>query len=130
MLYFASILLIITSQALGFSPSMRFRVNGLVSNSYRTSSLQMNFFDDALRFFSNMNKEASAKHILIKGANAEAKCLALKEELVGSDNLSNAFSELAARESECPSGRRGGNLGTFKPGTLLQSYNDICFETF
>lgn len=31
------------------------------------TTLQMNFFEDAARFFSNLNKEASAKHILIKG---------------------------------------------------------------
>ena len=29
-------------------------------------SLQMNFFEDAFRYFSQLNKEASAKHILIK----------------------------------------------------------------
>ena len=33
----------------------------------RRTTLQMNFFEDAARFFSNLNKEASAKHILIKG---------------------------------------------------------------
>ena len=32
----------------------------------KSSSLQMNFFDDAFRYFSQLNKEASAKHILIK----------------------------------------------------------------
>ena len=32
----------------------------------RRSSLQMNFFEDAFRYFSQLNKEAAAKHILIK----------------------------------------------------------------
>ena len=32
----------------------------------KSSSLQMNFFEDAFRYFSQLNKEASAKHILIK----------------------------------------------------------------
>ena len=41
----------------------------------------MNFFDDAFRFFTNMNKEASAKHILIKGQGASAKLELLKKEL-------------------------------------------------
>ena len=36
------------------------------SYNQRTSSLKMNFFDDAFRYFSQLNKEASAKHILIK----------------------------------------------------------------
>ena len=41
----------------------------LIENKYvsqKTSQLQMNFFEDAVRYFTNLNKEASAKHILIK----------------------------------------------------------------
>ena len=37
------------------------------TNSKQSTQLQMNFFSDAVRFFTNLNKEASAKHILIKG---------------------------------------------------------------
>lgn len=89
----------------------------------------MNFFDDAFRFFSNMNKEASAKHILIKGQGASAKLELLKKELEGAPDLSVAFSELASKVSECPSASRGGNLGTFKPGMMVREFDRICFES-
>jgi peptidyl-prolyl cis-trans isomerase C len=90
----------------------------------------MNFFDDAARFFSNMNKEASAKHILIKGSDANVKCNELKTSLdaVPSEELDAAFSELAAKVSECPSAQRGGNLGTFKPGMMVKEFDSVCFE--
>ena len=60
-----------------------------------SSSLQMNFFNDAFRYFTNLNKEASAKHILIKGPDGASKCLELKEQLAGAENLSEKFSQLA-----------------------------------
>ena len=91
-------------------------------------SLEMNFFNDAVRFFSNMNKEASAKHILIKGAGAEGKCRQYLSTLDGAEDLSTAFSELAAKVSECPSANRGGNLGTFKPGMMVKEFDKVCFE--
>ena len=90
--------------------------------------LSMNFFDDAFRFFSNMNKEASAKHILVKGPDAPAKLTALKSELDVATDVSTAFSEMASKFSECPSATRGGNLGTFKPGMMVKEFDKICFE--
>lgn len=60
-------------------------------------ALKMNFFEDAYRYFTNLNKEASAKHILIKGEYSEAKCLELLEQLKGVENISEAFSELAIK---------------------------------
>jgi peptidyl-prolyl cis-trans isomerase C len=96
----------------------------------RTENLQMNFFEDASRFFTNMNKEASAKHILIKGDSSMArnKLIALKDELSQADDLSAAFSDLAAKVSQCPSANRGGNLGTFKPGMMVKEFDKIVFE--
>lgn len=120
----------------GFAPSSRSTVaRGLVNvgtrlqaPSTRRSELQMNFFEDAFRFFSNMKKEASAKHILIKGPGAAAKLDILKKELESADDLSAAFSELASKVSECPSANRGGNLGTFKPGMMVKEFDRVCFE--
>lgn len=60
-------------------------------------ALQMNVFSDAVRFFSNMNKEASAKHILMSGPEAFNKLSVLKEELKSATDVSAAFSELAAK---------------------------------
>ena len=103
---------------------------GIASNRLlqRRSSLQMNFFEDAFRFFANMKKEASAKHILIKGSDASVKLEILKKELAGAEDLSSAFSELASKVSECPSANRGGNLGTFKPGMMVKEFDKVCFE--
>ena len=57
----------------------------------------MNFLEDAVRFFSNMKKEASAKHILITGPGATEKLTVIKSELVGAEDLSAAFSVLASQ---------------------------------
>ena len=67
------------------------------SNYVKGISLEMGFLDDAFRFFSNLNKEASAKHILIKGPDASKKLILLKAELVNSTNISEDFSKLALK---------------------------------
>lgn len=109
----------------GISPKI---VNNRVSHYKSSSSLQMNFFEDAFRFFSNMKKEASAKHILVKGPDAAAKLTSIKAELEASPDVSAAFSEMASKFSECPSATRGGNLGTFKPGMMVKEFDKVCFE--
>ena len=114
-----------------FRPTTRINSIARNANSHAimtTRSLKMNFFEDATRFFSNMNKEASAKHILVKGAGAVSKCEEYKTALEGTTDLSNSFSELAAKVSECPSANRGGNLGTFKPGMMVKEFDKVCFE--
>jgi hypothetical protein len=63
---------IILSLTLSFHTQVNTRVlnisrNRILTPSTFKSSLKMNFFEDAFRFFSNLNKEASAKHILMKG---------------------------------------------------------------
>ena len=88
----------------------------------------MSLLDDAFRFFTNMKKEASAKHILMKGPGATAKLELLKAELLKAPDVSAAFSELAQKVSECPSATRGGNLGTFKPGMMVKEFDKVCFE--
>lgn len=69
-------------------------------SSISRTAIKMNFFEDAVRFFSNMKKEASAKHILIKGPDAVSKLLIIKEELVGAEDLSQAFSDLAMKVND------------------------------
>lgn len=59
----------------------------------------MNIVSDAFRFFTNLNKEASAKHILIKGVGAKEKLLQLKAEIESSPDVSTSFSEIAAKVS-------------------------------
>jgi hypothetical protein len=63
----------------------------------RERSLNMNVVEDAFRFFSNLNKEASAKHILVRGPNATEKLLKIKEEIESAADLSLAFSDIASK---------------------------------
>lgn len=78
--------------------SITYKSNNMIARSSSgKSSLQMNFFGDAVKFFTNLNKEASAKHILMKGPDASKKLQILKNELESATDLSAAFSDLAAK---------------------------------
>ena len=61
----------------------------------------MNFIQDAFKYFSQLNKEASAKHILIKGPNGRSRCEEIKKELSSAEDINVAFSELAAKVLIC-----------------------------
>ncbi len=64
--------------------------------------------------------QASARHILVK---SEAACMDLKSQIEGGAD----FADIAAQHSECPSGRQGGDLGTFGPGQMVKEFNDAVF---
>lgn len=64
---------------------------------------------------------ASARHILV---STEAECLALKEQLAnGAD-----FAALAKAHSQCPSGRQGGELGSFGRGQMVKAFDEVVFS--
>ena len=64
---------------------------------------------------------ASARHILVPTATQAED---LKKQIAeGAD-----FAELAKAHSTCPSGARGGDLGEFSPGQMVQEFNDVCFN--
>jgi peptidyl-prolyl cis-trans isomerase C len=64
---------------------------------------------------------ASARHILV---DTEALCLQLKAEIeAGAD-----FAEVAKRKSTCFSRLRGGDLGAFRPGQMVQEFDDVVFS--
>ena len=68
---------------------------------------------------------ADASHILIKGgAEAENKLEDLKKEI---NNNPVSFAEAAATYSECPSSRKGGNLGEFAPGQMVKEFDTVVF---
>lgn len=65
--------------------------------------------------------KATARHILVK---TEAECLTLKTKIeAGAD-----FAEIAAKHSDCPSGREGGNLGSFSPGMMVKEFDEVVFK--
>jgi peptidyl-prolyl cis-trans isomerase C len=69
----------------------------------------------------NSMKEASARHILV---DSESKCQELKTQIeAGSD-----FAELAKKHSSCPSGKQGGELGTFAPGQMVPEFDKVVFS--
>ena len=104
MLIFIAILIILNYQCnsfnanLGIFKSPTMPVYPKLSTNYIPKcEMQMNIFGDAIRFFSNLNKEASAKHILIKGPGANAKLEKIKEEILSAPDISLAFSEIASK---------------------------------
>ena len=69
----------------------------------------------------NMVNEVYAAHILVKG---EGKA----EELLGRISAGESFSELAQEHSECPSGKRGGELGWFGRGRMVREFENAAFD--
>jgi peptidyl-prolyl cis-trans isomerase C len=64
---------------------------------------------------------ASARHILV---TTEQECQALKNQIeAGAD-----FSEIARKHSQCPSGKRGGELGEFGPGQMVKEFDTVVFS--
>ena len=64
---------------------------------------------------------ASARHILVDN---EEKCLELKTEIEGGAD----FADVARQHSSCPSGRQGGELGTFGPGQMVKEFDEVVFS--
>ncbi|KFF48362.1 MULTISPECIES: peptidylprolyl isomerase [Salinicola] len=65
--------------------------------------------------------QASARHILV---DSEQQCLELKQQIeAGSD-----FAEVARQHSKCPSGRQGGELGTFGRGQMVKEFDEVVFN--
>ncbi len=64
---------------------------------------------------------ASAVHILVKTQKEAEK---LKQQLA----KGASFSDLAKKHSTCPSGKKGGNLGEFKPGQMVKAFDNVVFK--
>ena len=65
--------------------------------------------------------KAKARHILVA---TEAECLKLKNEIeAGRD-----FADVAKKHSQCPSGKRGGELGEFSPGEMVPEFDRVVFQ--
>ena len=65
--------------------------------------------------------KANARHILV---SSEEECNDLKQQI----NDGADFAELASSLSECPSGKQGGDLGSFSPGQMVPEFDTIVFN--
>ncbi len=64
---------------------------------------------------------ATARHILV---DSEGFCAELKQKIIdGTD-----FSDAAREFSTCPSGGRGGDLGSFHPGQMVREFDAVVFS--
>ena len=65
--------------------------------------------------------KAAARHILV---DSEEKCAQLKKDIEeGAD-----FAKIAEENSTCPSGKKGGDLGTFGPGQMVPEFDQVVFS--
>ncbi|MEE9369101.1 MAG: peptidylprolyl isomerase [Pontiella sp.] len=64
---------------------------------------------------------AAARHILVE---TEKKCADIKKKL----DKGVAFAKMAKAHSTCPSGKKGGALGTFKPGQMVKEFDAVVFS--
>jgi peptidyl-prolyl cis-trans isomerase C len=65
--------------------------------------------------------QATARHILVE---TQEKCQDLKTQIeAGAD-----FAYLAKEHSKCPSGKRGGDLGQFSEGQMVEEFDKVVFS--
>lgn len=65
--------------------------------------------------------QATARHILV---DSEEQCQTLKAEIENGKD----FAEVARQHSNCPSGRQGGDLGSFGPGQMVREFDEVVFS--
>lgn len=64
---------------------------------------------------------AAARHILVPD---EETCQKLKDDIEGGAD----FAAIAKEHSQCPSGAKGGDLGTFSQGRMVPEFDAIVFS--
>jgi len=64
---------------------------------------------------------ATARHILV--AEKEL-CEKLKKMIVKGED----FAKVASKHSVCPSGKEGGDLGSFVPGEMVPEFDEVVFK--
>jgi len=82
-----------------------------------------------------MTDQVQASHILLMyEGSARSTATRSKEEALAqieaiSEEVAQGgdFGQLAAENSDCPSGRQGGDLGTFGRGQMVGAFEDAAF---
>lgn len=72
------------------------------------------------QFEASMARTAAALHILVKHKKQA-------EDILAQLNQGAKFQTLAKKYSNCPSGKRGGDLGEFKKGQMVPAFDKACF---
>lgn len=65
--------------------------------------------------------KAEARHILVQ---TKEECEEIKKKIEGGED----FADVAKSHSQCPSGQKGGDLGEFSPGQMVEEFNDVVFH--
>ena len=116
-LFLALLFLMARKNCRAFSPT----AHGLIASRQTSTALQMAWLDNLFnpKMFPE-DAQVTARHILCKKRN-EA------EEVKKKFNKLN-FAKLAKEYSTCPSGEKGGNLGSFKPGQMAPDFDEAVFD--
>ncbi len=64
---------------------------------------------------------ATARHILVA---SEEQCNDLKQRIADGED----FAAIAKEHSTCPSGRSGGDLGSFSQGMMVPEFDQVVFR--
>jgi len=65
--------------------------------------------------------QASARHLLV---STEKECHEIKAKIENGAS----FTDMAKKHSLCPSGRNGGDLGTFSQGQMVPEFDKVVFN--
>lgn len=97
-----------------------------------TESEIKGFYDESLEYF-QVPASAHTRHILVEceqdaseemHAEKKSKAESIRKQLVdGAD-----FTELARKQSDCPSGQKGGDLGELTRGQTVKEFEDAAFS--
>jgi peptidyl-prolyl cis-trans isomerase C len=68
-----------------------------------------------------MAKQVHAAHILVKKEDQA-------RDLLAKVKAGQSFADLAKQFSDCPSGKKGGDLGWFGRGQMVQEFDKAAFE--
>ncbi len=71
-------------------------------------------------------RKAHVRHILVAN-KPEAKMIL--EEINGSKKPFRTFKKMAKKYSNCPSGGKGGDLGEFVEGQMVQTFEDAVWSS-
>lgn len=66
--------------------------------------------------------QASARHILV---STEQSCRDLQDKINAGEIT---FEAAASEHSQCPSGKQGGDLGSFGPGMMVPEFDRVVFN--